>query len=87
MQVIINKYYLQRWHYSKISNNPNITFDIVRNNPDEKWNWTQLSYNRMEKTLLKYINNNIKIIYENIKKYTNEDIAYIIIQNLIQEQS
>ena len=33
------------WDYSKLSLNPNITWDIVQNNPDKPWNYQILSEN------------------------------------------
>ena len=29
--------------------NPNITIDIVKNNPDKPWNWGNISMNKFEK--------------------------------------
>jgi hypothetical protein len=33
------------WNWAWLSNNPNITWDIVEANPDKPWNWAWLSNN------------------------------------------
>ena len=33
------------WSHSCLSNNPNITWEIVKNNPDKKWSYIHLSEN------------------------------------------
>ena len=36
----------KQWNYKLLSENPNITWDIVEANPDEPWDYTSLSYNQ-----------------------------------------
>ena len=38
-----------------LSKNPNITWDIIQNNPDKEWNWMMISLNTMEKGKEKWI--------------------------------
>ena len=33
------------WDWGKISNNPNITWDIIRDNPEKPWIWVGISFN------------------------------------------
>jgi len=33
------------WNWSSISQNPNITWEIIRDNPDKPWNWYCISCN------------------------------------------
>ena len=33
------------WNWSSLSVNPNITLEIVQQNPDQPWEWTGLSMN------------------------------------------
>ena len=35
--------YSQQWH--ELSYNSNITWDIIQDNPDKKWNWEYISSN------------------------------------------
>ena len=37
------------WNYLRLSENPNITWDIVEANPDIDWNYSLLSGNQMTK--------------------------------------
>ena len=63
-RVVLNKYIAKKWevHYSNfimkysdniqwlsLSRNPNITFKIVKDNPNKPWNWYWLSKNRLTK--------------------------------------
>ena len=36
---------LECWNWGWISKNPNITMDIIRENPDKPWNWEWISWN------------------------------------------
>ena len=37
------------WDYERLSENPNITWDIVEANPDKPWSYEYLSNNKMTK--------------------------------------
>ena len=37
------------WNWDRLSQNPNITFDIVQSHPDKPWNWVNLSRNMFNK--------------------------------------
>ena len=50
----INKSY---WDFNRLSNNPKLTFNIVKNNLDKEWNWNKLS---------KYLKINIEDVVNNI---------------------
>ena len=34
------------WSWYSISQNPNITWDIIRDNPDKDWNWLVISQHK-----------------------------------------
>ena len=37
------------WNWFRLSENPNITWEIVEANPDKPWNWYWLSRNKFKK--------------------------------------
>ena len=36
------------WNWYYISLNPNITWEIIRDNPEIPWNWATISYNKFK---------------------------------------
>ena len=45
----IVKHIYENWQWKGLSQNPNITMDIVETNPDKPWDWFMLSYNKFTK--------------------------------------
>jgi hypothetical protein len=45
LEKLLKKYPDKPWDWSRISYNPNITFDIIQANPDKPWDWSRISYN------------------------------------------
>ena len=46
LQILLNKHVPEfKWDWNAISQNPNITWDIVANNPDKPWYWYAISRN------------------------------------------
>jgi len=37
------------WNWDGISENPNITWEIIKANPDKEWYWWELSWNKFTK--------------------------------------
>ena len=44
------------WHWSGISYNPNLNWDIIRANPDKPWHWRGISSNPFTKEKELFIN-------------------------------
>ena len=69
------------WNYYRVSCNPNITWEIIQNNPQIDWNSSILSRNPMTKGFNDYMEKKeelYNIAYKIIDRYTNRDIAEMI---------
>ena len=70
-----------KWNYNYLSGNPNITWDIVKDNLEIPWDYQELSYNKMTKGFNDYMEKKEKLYntaYKIIDRHTNRDIAEMI---------
>ncbi len=51
---LLEKYPNENWNYERLSENPNISIKYIKNNPDNKWDWKNIS--RIV-TYIEFINN------------------------------
>jgi len=68
------------WNWYGVSENPNLSFEILKNNKDMQWNYQSLSFNRMENGIERYIKRELRVICFLHLKNTilfNEIKAYI----------
>ena len=71
----------KNWDYNWVSENSNITIDIVKNNPQINWSYYHLSINPMTQGFNDYMEKKeelYNIAYKIIDRYTNRDIAEMI---------
>lgn len=63
-----------------VSDNPNITWDIIKNNQDHTWQFYRLSWNKFEKDryVQQKMNKNNAKIY--LQSYIYQDIVDLIIE-------
>ncbi len=47
--ILLELYPDKPWDYGWLSDNPNITWEIVQNHPDKEWSYWRLSRNKFER--------------------------------------
>ena len=46
LEKIFKKFPNKDWDYTKLSNNPNLTIDMIQEYPNKPWNYTCISRNK-----------------------------------------